>query len=166
MKRNVHFLQYSSIYSPYNDIEKEELRVNEVDFQQSLESINYLAVVTAALSAFIIGGLWYSVLFGKAWMKENRFDEEALRKGNMGLIFGCSFILSFIISFVLVLFLGPERNAMIGALAGFMAGIFWVAASMGITYLFERKSVKLFFINAGYHVITFTLMGIILGIWK
>ena len=65
-------------------------------FQQSLESINYLAVLVAALSAFIIGGLWYSVLFAKPWMVENGFDDEQLKKGNIGMIFGGSFILSFV----------------------------------------------------------------------
>ena len=137
-----------------------------LDFQQSFESINYFAVIVAGLSAFIIGGLWYSVLFAKAWMVENGFDDEKLKNGNMGLIFGGSFVFSLIISFVLVLFLGPERDAMMGAMAGFMAGLFWVATTMGITYLFERKSLKLFLINAGYHVITFTIMGLILGAWK
>lgn len=137
-----------------------------MDFQQSLESINYFAVLVAALSAFVIGGLWYSVLFGNAWMNENGFSEETLKKGSMGKIFGGAFILSFIISFVLVLFLGPERDAMVGATAGLLAGLFWVAAAMGITYLFERKSLKLFLINAGYHVITFTIMGLILGVWR
>jgi len=140
--------------------------VKLLDFQQSFESINYFAVIVAGLSAFIIGGLWYSVLFAKAWMVENGFDDEKLKNGNMGLIFGGSFVFSLIISFVLVLFLGPERDAMMGAMAGFMAGLFWVATAMGITYLFERKSLKLFLINAGYHVITFTIMGLILGAWK
>ena len=137
-----------------------------MDFQQSLESINYFAVVVAALSAFIIGGLWYSVLFAKAWMVENGFDEETLKSSNMAKIFGGAFIFSLIISFVLVLFLGPERDAVMGATAGFMAGLFWVATAMGITYLFERKSLKLFLINAGYHVITFTIMGLIVGMWN
>jgi len=137
-----------------------------MDFQQSLDSINYFAVLIAGLSAFIIGGLWYSVLFAKAWMVENKFTEETLRNSNMAKIFGGSFILSLLISFVLALFLGPDRNALIGTLAGFMAGFFWVATAMGITYLFERKSMKLFLINAGYHVITFTVMGLILGMWK
>ena len=136
-----------------------------MDFQQALESINYFAVLVSALSAFIIGGLWYSVLFAKSWMVENGFDEEKLKNGNMGLIFGGSFIFSLIISFVLVLFLGPERDALFGATAGFMVALFWVATAMGITYLFERKSLKLFLINAGYHVITFTIMGVILGAW-
>jgi hypothetical protein len=137
-----------------------------MDFQQSLDSINYFAVLVAALSAFIIGGFWYSVLFAKAWMVENDFEEETLRNSNMAKIFGGAFILSLIISFVLALFLGPERDALTGTLAGFMAGLFWVATAMGITYLFERKSMKLFLINAGYHVITFTIIGLILGVWK
>ncbi|GAA0325492.1 hypothetical protein GCM10008967_15130 [Bacillus carboniphilus] len=76
-----------------------------MDFQESLESINYLAVIVAALSAFLIGGVWYSVLFAKSWMTENGFSDEDLRKGNMGKIFGGSLLLSFIISFVLVVFL-------------------------------------------------------------
>ena len=117
-----------------------------MDFQQSMDAINYLAVLVAALSAFLIGGIWYSVLFAKLWMKENGFEEAEIRNGSMGKIFGGSFILSLIISFILVLFLGPERNAAAGALAGLMAGLFWVAAAMGINYLFERKSFKLFLI--------------------
>ena len=137
-----------------------------MDFQESLASINYFAVLVAALSAFIIGGLWYSVLFAKVWMIENGYDEAALKNSNMAKIFGGSFIFSLIISFVLVLFLGPERDAVMGATAGFMAGLFWVATAMGITYLFERKSLKLFLINAGYHVVTFTIMGLLLGAWN
>lgn len=137
-----------------------------MDFQQSLASINYFAVVVLALSAFIIGGVWYSVLFAKVWMVENGFDEDALKNSNMTKIFGGSFILSLIISFVLALFLGSERDAVMGATAVFLAGLFWVATAMGITYLFERKSLKLFCINAGYHVITFTIVGLLLGLWK
>ena len=137
-----------------------------MDFQQSFETINFFAVIVAGLSAFVIGGLWYSVFFAKAWMEENGFDEEKLKNANMAKIFGGSFIFSLIISFVLALFLGPERNAMMGATAGFMAGLFWVATAIGITYLFERKSLKLFLINAGYHVVTFMIMGLILGLWR
>lgn len=138
---------------------------NLMDFQQSFESMNYFAVVVSALSAFVIGGLWYSVLFEKAWMKENGFNQEDLWNSNMAKIFGGSFFLSLVISFILALFLGADRDAMSGAMAGFMAGIFWVAAAMGITYLFERRSLKLLLINAGYHVVTFTIMGLIHGMW-
>lgn len=137
-----------------------------MDFLLSWESINYFAVFVAALSAFVIGGLWYSVLFAKVWMNENGFDEEKLKSGNMAIIFGGSFIFSFIISFVLALIIDPEKEAIDGAITGLIIGLFWVATAMGITYLFERKSLKLFFINAGYHIVTFTIIGLILGAWN
>lgn len=132
----------------------------------SWESINYFAVFVAALSAFVIGGLWYSVLFSKVWMNENGFDDDKLKSGNMAIIFGGSFIFSFIISLVHALVLGPKREAIDGATTGLIIGLFWVATAMGITYLFERKSLKLFFINAGYHIVTFTIIGLILGAWN
>ena len=39
-------------------------------------TINYFAVLAAAVSTFVLGGLWYSpMLFGKAWMRANNFTE-------------------------------------------------------------------------------------------
>lgn len=137
-----------------------------MDMREAMDAVNYWAVLVAALSAFVAGGLWYSVLFAKIWMKANGFTEQELKKSNMGLIFGGSFVLALAIAYILALFLGPDRDASMGATAGLMAGLFWVAAAFGITYLFERKPLTLFFVNAGYHVVTFTLMGLILGAWK
>ena len=44
---------------------------------------NLLAILVAAATGFLIGGLWYGPLFGKAWMAEHGFTEEQLRAGNM-----------------------------------------------------------------------------------
>lgn len=129
--------------------------------------LNYWAVFVAALSSFLIGGLWYSpALFYKAWMKENGFSDDDMKGGNMTKIFGVSFLLSLIIAFNLAAFLGEEADLSWGLSAGALAGIGWVSAGYGITYLFERKSFKLWLINAGYHSITFTLMGGIIGAWR
>ena len=38
--------------------------------------------------------------------------------------------------------------------------------AMSVTYLFDRRPWQLFFIDSGYHVVSFTLMGAILGAWK
>ncbi len=137
-----------------------------MDMQASLDAVNYWAVLVAALSAFLIGGVWYSpALFLKAWERAND-TKDGMKVPNPILTFGGSFVLALIIAFGLVLFLGAERDGMMGATAGFMAGAFYVAAAFGITYLFESRRLSLFLINAGYHVVTFTLMGFILGIWK
>ncbi len=132
-----------------------------------LSQINYLAVVVAAIISFVIGGVWYSpIMFAKAWMKENGFNEEELKNANMGKIFGSSFILALIISFNLAAFIGPQGDLSFGLFAGFAAGFGWVAMSIGTMYLFERRSFKLFLINAGYQIVTYTIMGGILGVWK
>lgn len=132
-----------------------------------MPQINYIAVAAAAASAFVIGGVWYSpILFGKIWMQETALNDEMLRRRNMALVFGGSFILSLLIAFNLAAFLAGPPNLTWGMTAGALAGIGWVAMAMGITYLFEKRSMKLFLVNAGYHAVTFVIMGGILGIWK
>jgi hypothetical protein len=132
------------------------------DFQ-----LNYWAILVAALSTFLIGGLWYSpAVFGKAWMKENGFTEESMKGGNMVKIFGLAFLLGLIAAVNLAMFMGPENKPEMGALWGFLAGFGWVATFVGTHYLFERKSFKLFLINAGYSIVALTVMGIIIAAWK
>lgn len=55
--------------------------------------------------------------------------------------------------------------ANINWLSVFVAGLGWVAAFLGILYLFEMRSLKLYCINGGYCVAAPTLMGTILGAW-
>ncbi len=129
--------------------------------------LNYFAIIVAALSTFMIGGLWYSpAVFGKAWMKENGFTEEGMKGGNMAKIFGVAFILALISAINLAMFMGPENDPAMGALWGFLAGAGWVATFVGTHYLFERRSFKLFLINAGYSIVALTIMGVILAAWK
>jgi hypothetical protein len=132
-----------------------------------LSKLNYLAVLTAAVSSFAIGGVWYSpLLFGPAWMKETGLTDAELRRRNTALVFAMSFLLSLVIAFNLAAFLAGPPDLVWGISAGALAGIGWVATSFGVTYLFEARPLKLFLINAGYHALTFMLMGGILGIWK
>jgi hypothetical protein len=128
---------------------------------------NIWAVLVSALSTFLIGGLWYSpALFGKAWMRENGFTEESMKGTNMVRIFGLAFLLSIVAAINLAMFMGPEDKPAMGAMWGFLAGFGWVATFVGTHYLFERRSLKLFLINAGYSVVALTVMGVILAAWK
>ena len=130
-------------------------------------SINFIAVFVAALSMFLIGGLWYSpTLFGKAWLKALGQEESFLSSGNKGVIFGGAFLLSLIMAFNLAGFVSGYESWTWGLLGGALAGFGWVAMAMGMIYLFERRSLKLWLINAGYLVLSFVVMGVILGVWK
>ena len=127
--------------------------------------INWLAVALATLSAFLIGGVWYSkLLFANKWMQLTGMTEEKARSGNMAKIFGTTLILAFISAANLAAFIGASASVSFAVFAGFAAGLGWVATAYGTTYLFEHRPFALWAINAGYHVVTLTVMGLIIGI--
>ena len=131
-------------------------------------TINYFAVLAAAVSTFVLGGLCYSpLLFGKAWMRANNFtdaDVQSFRKARM---FGWSLVFSLIMAINLAMFLGgPGTNATWVMTAGALTGLGWVAMAIGIIGVFENKSWTYIVINGGYMTIAFTVMGLILGAWR
>ncbi|MBX7045850.1 MAG: DUF1761 domain-containing protein [Ignavibacteria bacterium] len=135
--------------------------------ENSFQTLNWLAIIAATLLSFIIGAVWYSpVLFGKVWQREAGLSDEQLKNSNMALIFGGALLLIFISVFNLAMFLGPKSDLKFGIIAGFLTGFGWVATSLGVLYLFERKSLKFFFINSTYNIICFTASGAIIGVWK
>ena len=132
-----------------------------------MPEVNWLAVVAAALSSFVIGGLWYSpAMFLKAWQRGAGLTDDQLKKGHPGKIFGGAFVLSLIASYTFAMFLGPDLPVGETTMYGFIAGLCWVASSFGINYLFEHKSLTLFLVNGGYHTVQFTVIGLVLGLWK
>lgn len=135
-----------------------------MEFSTVVQNLNWLAVIVAALSTFLIGGIWYSV-FEKSWMAANHFSREDLKSRKMPLVFGLSFLLSFLMSLNLAMFIGKE-DMVFGTIAGFMAGFGWVALAIGVISLFENRPLKYVLINGGYMVVAFTIMGAILGAWK
>ena len=129
--------------------------------------LNYLAILAATAASFVLGGLWYSpVLFGKVWMVETGITEESAQQRNMVKVFGLAILATLIVAFNLAAFLGPEASFTSGAFYGFLAGAGWVAMAFAINDLFEGRTLRLFAINAGYHTLSFTLMGAIIGVWN
>lgn len=129
--------------------------------------INHIAVIVAALSMFVLGGLWYGPFFGNSWMAVNGFSEEDLKNGNPAKQYGLSLIFAILMAYNLAAFLGDAGTDMIwGATAGFLAGFGWVALGVGIISLFEQRSWKYILINGGYMTVAFTIMGVIIGAWR
>jgi hypothetical protein len=139
--------------------------------------INWWAVLVAGISAFVLGGIWYSPkLFGTAWMEDNKLTMEEIRKGNFAKIYGWAFILSLIAAVNLGMFLSdtPDECTGVcaanydmgsGAMYGALAGL-WVFCFVAIHGLFEHKPGRLIFINGGYALAALALMGAILGLWR
>lgn len=133
----------------------------------NFSTINWLAVVAAALSSFVIGGLWFSpFLFCNVWMRVAGLTEEQVKAGNKGKIFGVTAILSLVMALNLAMFLNdPKTTACWGATAGFLAGI-WTFCAIAMVGLFELKSWTYILINGLYSTLSLTVMGLIIGAWR
>jgi hypothetical protein len=136
-----------------------------MDSSQALAGLNWLAVLVSAVSTFLLGGLWYGPLLGRAWMKASGVTEEQARQGNMVKVFGVSFVLQLMAAVVLAMFIGTESTAAFGLFAGASVGVAWVATGLGVIYLFEQRPLGHWAVNAGYHIVSYTIMGLILGAW-
>jgi hypothetical protein len=124
-------------------------------------SLNWLAVALAAISSFVIGGLWYSLLFARPWQRAAGVTDDQLKTGTARVFLG-SLILALVMALSLAAFIGSNGLAF-GVFAGFAAGATFVACAFGVNYLFERRSPVLFLINGSYNVVSFTAMGAIIG---
>lgn len=126
-----------------------------------MPAVSLLATLLATVLSFVLGGLWYGPLFGKAWMRHVGMTEATLREGfSPARTYGITFVLAFVASYVFGMFLGPNPSLALGVGAGASAGVCWVATSLWTNDLFERRSFGLTMINGGYHTVKFVLIGL------
>jgi hypothetical protein len=135
--------------------------------RMNFHTLNIWAILAAAVSAFLLGGLWYApFLFGAVWKKANRFGTGEVPAAS-GKTFAISFILSLVMALNLAMFLNdPKTTAAWGATAGFLAGFGWVTMGIGIVALFEQRPPSYVLVNGGYLTVALVLMGAILGVWR
>ncbi|NNF51335.1 MAG: DUF1761 domain-containing protein [Gammaproteobacteria bacterium] len=137
-----------------------------MSFSAIFSDVNFLAVLVATVLAFVIGGLWYSpVLFYKAWLDGAGLTEEQAQQGHPGKIYGGAFAMTFVAATLLAVVIGDHKSLIYGIHWGLIVGIGWVSTSFATNYLFERRSFKLWLVNAGYNVVLFTVMGAVIGMW-
>lgn len=117
-------------------------------------------VLAGAAAFFVVGVLWYGVLFGKAWQKAAGLTEEQVRSGNMALIFGLTFAFEMLIAMVLwhlVDRTDPAPHVVMMMALGFAGGI--MIPAIGINYLYQRKTLTLFLIDARHFLVGMAAMG-------
>ncbi len=127
-----------------------------------MANANLLAIFVAAAAGFLVGGVWYGPLFGKAWMAENGFTEEQLKNANMLKIYGLTFafsVLSAVFLGHLLAFFDTSARATMMISSGIALG--YIVPAIGTNYLFSRKSGKLFAIDAGYWVVFYAVIGLV-----
>ncbi|MDB5052679.1 MAG: hypothetical protein JWM44_729 [Bacilli bacterium] len=137
-----------------------------MDITWTWADINYWAVIVSMVATLAIGFVWYSpILFKNIWMKLVGLRKENIQGKAAGALIG-ALILSFVINFIvaILLQLTHSKDLSDGIWIGIFAALI-VIISIGVNFLFERRSQKLFWITAGYNIITILVATIILASW-
>jgi hypothetical protein len=133
--------------------------------------INLWAVLVSTVAFWALGALWYSpVLFSKRWQKEVGFKEEDISKTNMFKVFGLSFLLMLLMVWALNFVINSHRaedvSLSAGLCYGLFTGFFFSMLTMGINYLYQRRSLVLWLIDGFYIMLGLGIAGMILGAWR
>jgi hypothetical protein len=128
---------------------------------------NYGAIVVSAVAYWLLGALWYGVLFSQRWMALEGITMEQARSMNPVLPYVITLVLNLLIAFVLAqLCLWRNANtAARGAAIGVLLWIGIVGPVVFTTYMYEMRPKELFAINEFYPLVGLCLMGAILGAW-
>ncbi|MCF7805397.1 MAG: DUF1761 domain-containing protein [Candidatus Marinimicrobia bacterium] len=130
--------------------------------------INYLAVAVAGVLYYVIGAAWYSpVLFARPWMDALGFTKEDLEDGAGAKAYILTFVNALIMAFVLACIVEAfgATTVWAGLQGGFWCWLGFVATTMATNSVFAGRSLKLYAIDSGYHLVGLLVMGGLLAIW-
>jgi len=128
---------------------------------------NYVAVIVAAIAYWILGAIWYAVLFSKPWTTLEALSDAQMKSMNPVLPYVVTLLLNVLIAYSLAQ-ICIWRNANTlgrGASVGVLLWIGFVGPVTFTTYMYEMRPWQLFAINQFYPLFGFVLMGAILGAW-
>lgn len=117
-------------------------------------------VLAGAAAFFAVGTLWYGLIFAKPWQRAAGLSNTQLRGGNMALIFALTFAFEMLIAMVLwhlVARTDPPAFVVMMMAVGFAVGV--MIPAIGINYLYLRKPLALFLIDAGHFLVGMAMMG-------
>jgi formate/nitrite transporter FocA (FNT family) len=139
--------------------------------QSFFEHANYWAILTAAAAYFVVGSLWFSLLFGNTWSKEVAKYGVQIKEPT-GKEISQKMIQTFIgniigaLAIAILVYLTGISGWSAGLKLGLLCGFGFAASAIVIAYTWESRSFKLMAIDFGYPVVGFTACAIILSLWK
>ena len=131
-----------------------------------MDNVSLVGIIVAALAFFVLGGVWYTVLFGKLWRAEMGIsEEEAAGMSPNPVMFVWSVLVAVVIAITLAKLIG-ETSVEHGFKVGLGVGAGIGAAILAQNYVYESRSVRFFAINAGYVITGLAAMGTIIGAFQ
>ncbi len=129
---------------------------------------NWAAVIVAAVVYWVLGALWYTVLFGKAWIMYEHITDAQMRGPQPIYPYIVSMLLNVVIAFMLAQ-ICQWRNATTAGRGAAVGALLWLGIVGPITYttyMYEMRPKEIFAINEFYPLAGLIVMGAIVGGWS
>jgi hypothetical protein len=128
--------------------------------------INYLAIVVAAVAAFVFGGIYYHVL-ADTWMKAVGLTKKSMSKGASHTPLIITIIAELVMAWVLAGLVGHLGPGQVTVANGVVSGAFvwlgFVATTLVVNNAFGRRKSALSVIDAAHWLVVLAIMGAIIG---
>lgn len=139
--------------------------------------LNFMAILVAAVVAFIIGAIWHTVLFSKLWLQLAGLPEpteaekqESAKRMWKPLLSG--FVMNLLMAFCLanIIHVTAVYFNAVGSISNGLGVAFWtwlgfVATVTMSPVIWERRSIKYWAFGAAYNLTIMLAMGAIIGWW-
>lgn len=132
-----------------------------------MEPVSWIGVFAAIIAMTVLGSLWYSIFFGKLWMRLSGHTEKSMKQAKeRGM--SRTYFINFIGTLLLVYVLAQLMQYLVittWADAAMLSVGIWVgffATTHLNSVLWDGKPWTLYFINAGYSLVALILSSIIL----
>lgn len=135
-------------------------------------SLNYWAILVAAIATFMLGGAWYTALFGKLWVQLNGYSDEKVAQMKAQrpppLFFGVMIISYLLLAFVVAILVTAFglNSAGQGAILGLLL---WLgpAVAIGLTsWVASDRRLGVYAIDLSYQLVFLVMTGVILAVWQ
>ncbi|MBI5388839.1 DUF1761 domain-containing protein [Candidatus Woesearchaeota archaeon] len=133
-------------------------------------TVNYWAVLLAAIINIVVGGFWYSpLIFGKTWMQIMGFDNKKMKSMSLNAkqAYTIAVIPAVIMSYVLAHFVRyvGASTVVTGMITGAWLWVGFIATTLTGIVLWEGRPFKLYLINSLYYLVVLLINGAILAVW-
>lgn len=138
-------------------------------------TINYWAVIVAAMANIVVGTLWYGPVFGKTWRKLTGFTDQSMKEMSMtptGAYIGgiiTALLMAYVLAhdaFVWSYFSGNGGTFFFALQLAFWIWLGYVATTQATSFLWEGRPWKLFAFNAAETLVSLVTMASILTFWR
>lgn len=128
--------------------------------------VELLSVLTAAISSFAMGSLWYAPFaFGKLQERALNLHGETVPRATPGILI-VTFALTVVEAAAFAWIFRGNTSLWDAVGAGILAGGCFVAAGTGINYAYTGRGVQLSLIDGGFHVARFVVYALVLWAWR